>query len=153
MHPGPETLADVSPAALRRALDARRALADRPPREGIVWEGAWVRYEGAAARIRGALSGHPWSMPGYDPAEAGRLARALRAGTAGPVDLRGIRAVLTWCHRGERFAEGHWGGLPGRRHGRGGPRRPRPAGRGRGLSGVPLPPLAGPPGGCHHPPG
>ena len=52
-------------------------------------------------------AGQPWwSDTGYSPAEAGRMIaddhRIARA------SLSEIRTMLTYCVRGERFADGHW---------------------------------------------
>jgi hypothetical protein len=53
--------------------------------------------------------GHFWSDYGYDP----RTARAMLAddGLVARADLEQIKTMLTYCVRGERFCDGHWGAL------------------------------------------
>ena len=47
-----------------------------------------------------------WQDPDYDPVEAGRMLEdEFQVGQA---SLDQIRAMLTYCVRGERFTSGHW---------------------------------------------
>jgi len=49
-----------------------------------------------------------WSDYSYKPAEAGDLAHEafIRQAT-----LDEIKTILTYCVRGERFSDGHWGAM------------------------------------------
>jgi hypothetical protein len=49
-----------------------------------------------------------WSDYGYKPSEAGDLAHEafIRQAT-----LDEIKTILTYCVRGERFSDGHWGSM------------------------------------------
>lgn len=75
-----------------------------------------------------------WCDFEYVPDEAGELVRDDTA--IAVASLAQIKTMLTFCVRGERFCDGHWGGNgprgPDRRHSS----APRPtAGRGLGSSG------------------
>jgi len=48
-----------------------------------------------------------WRDYGYDPAEAGRMVRDADFVKNSSLDQ--IRTMLTFCVRGERFSDGHWG--------------------------------------------
>lgn len=50
-----------------------------------------------------------WSDHGYDPAEAGQMIRD--AGFVKASLLGQIKTMLTFCVRGERFCDGHWGAM------------------------------------------
>lgn len=54
-------------------------------------------------------AGECWMDRDYQPEEAGRMLddhEAVRT-----ADLAGIRAMLTYCVRGERFCDGHWAAM------------------------------------------
>ena len=50
-----------------------------------------------------------WSDPDYSPAVAGELLRNETA--VSNADLDTLKPLLTFCVRGERFCDGHWGAM------------------------------------------
>jgi hypothetical protein len=69
----------------------------------------WPRYEPVVEEFFRVASNECWTDYGYDPHEVGRLLmddEAVRT-----ADLAQIKAMLTYCVRGERFGEGHWGAM------------------------------------------
>lgn len=68
----------------------------------------WAEYEEAVHQFFGFASKECWMDYNYISKNIGeviydpeRVARAT---------LQQIKTMLTWCARGERFCEGHWGG-------------------------------------------
>jgi hypothetical protein len=56
------------------------------------------------------LAGQPcWCDYGYDPPAAGELVRSDEV--IGSASLAQIKTMLTFCVRGERFCDGHWGAM------------------------------------------
>lgn len=54
------------------------------------------------------LAGQPcWSDYTYDPAAAGEMVRSDE--TIATATLEQLKTMLTFCVRGERFCDGHWG--------------------------------------------
>jgi Family of unknown function (DUF6508) len=54
------------------------------------------------------LAGQPcWSDYVYDPVAAGEMVRSDEAIATATLDQ--IKTMLTFCVRGERFSDGHWG--------------------------------------------
>jgi len=69
----------------------------------------WPRYEAVVEEFFRVASSECWTDYGYDPHEAGRMLMnedAVRA-----ADLPQVKAMLTYCVRGEHFGEGHWGAM------------------------------------------
>ncbi|MBN1248123.1 MAG: hypothetical protein JXC32_10730 [Anaerolineae bacterium] len=75
----------------------------------------WVTQEGTfpypryreSVRAFFELAGLPcWSDYGYNPRRAGELVRDDQRIAA--ASLPEVRTMLTYCVRGERFADGHW---------------------------------------------
>lgn len=77
------------------------ATADRPPSL------AWPEYDRLATELRDVASRPCWTDRHYDPTTAAAML-ADRA-FVDRADLAQLRTMLTWCVRGERFCEGHWG--------------------------------------------
>jgi hypothetical protein len=50
-----------------------------------------------------------WSDVGYDPSAAGELVHSDEA--IASASLAQIKTMLTFCVRGERFCDGHWGAM------------------------------------------
>ena len=50
-----------------------------------------------------------WSDFGYDPSAAGELVHSDEA--IASASLAHIKTMLTFCVRGERFCDGHWGAI------------------------------------------
>jgi hypothetical protein len=50
-----------------------------------------------------------WCDYGYDPAEAGQMIREAEFIKSSSLDQ--IKTMLTYCVRGERFCDGHWGAM------------------------------------------
>lgn len=50
-----------------------------------------------------------WIDYGYDPAKAGQMLKDEKFVKAG--SLAQIKTMLTFCLRGERFSDGHWGAM------------------------------------------
>lgn len=65
--------------------------------------------QAAQAAFFGLLAQPPWSDPGYDPDSAIRDMEDPRR--IEDATLAGLRPLLTWCERGERFHEGHQAAL------------------------------------------
>ncbi len=56
------------------------------------------------------LAAHPpWCDRDYDPDSAGAMLDDDAAVSG--ADLDQIRSMLTYCERGERFCDGHWGAM------------------------------------------
>jgi hypothetical protein len=69
----------------------------------------YPEYEPLVEEFYRAASGECWLDRGYDPEEARKLladATAVRR-----ADLNTIKTMLTYCVRGERFCDGHWGAM------------------------------------------
>lgn len=50
-----------------------------------------------------------WCDYGYEPADAGEMVRSDEA--IASASLANIKTMLTFCVRGERFCDGHWGAM------------------------------------------
>jgi len=50
-----------------------------------------------------------WSDYGYDPVEAGQMIRDAEFIKGSSLDQ--VKTMLTYCVRGERFSDGHWGAM------------------------------------------
>lgn len=69
----------------------------------------WPEYSEVARRLFGAFSGPAWQDYGYlsrDPE-----ARMTQPGFIENATLDEIKCLMTFCVRGERFCDGHWGGM------------------------------------------
>lgn len=53
------------------------------------------------------VSSEGWLDPGYDPAQAKSMLEDERRVRTATLDE--IKTMLTFCVRGERFSDGHWG--------------------------------------------
>jgi hypothetical protein len=69
----------------------------------------WPEYDDAVSRFFQAASASCWNDPDYNPAEAGNLLRD--EATVSKADLDTLKTLLTFCVRGERFCDGHWGAM------------------------------------------
>jgi hypothetical protein len=69
----------------------------------------WPRYDATVTRFFEAAGQDCWMDFDYVPVEAGRMledhALVRRA------SFNEIKTMLTYCVRGERFGEGHWGAM------------------------------------------
>lgn len=69
----------------------------------------WPRYEAVVTEFFEAAGQDCWMDFDYVPEEAGRMLedqdRVRRA------SLGEIKSMLTYCVRGERFCDGHWGAM------------------------------------------
>jgi hypothetical protein len=66
-----------------------------------------LHYQPLVVEFFNLLAQECWLDHDYDPAEAYRvLTDPQQLKTA---DLAKLRSLFTWCLRGERFCEGHWG--------------------------------------------
>ena len=74
----------------------------------------WPRYEAVVEEFFRVASSECWTDYGYDPHAAGRLLENEDA--VRDADLPQIKAMLTYCVRGERFGEGHWAAMVENRH-------------------------------------
>jgi hypothetical protein len=50
-----------------------------------------------------------WCDYGYDPVETGQMIRDAEFIKSSSLDQ--IKTMLTYCVRGERFSDGHWGAM------------------------------------------
>ena len=108
----------------RREIDELLAFLPRLTAEGFApvrdWGGGdiqadgayvmpWPRYDPVVSRFFEAAGQDCWMDFNYVPEEAGRMledpALVRRAG------INEIKTMLTYCVRGERFSEGHWGAM------------------------------------------
>jgi hypothetical protein len=69
----------------------------------------WPEYDDAVDGFFRAASAECWCDRNYDPAEAARMLD--NAELVAGADLAQIRTMLTYCVRGERFCDGHWGAM------------------------------------------
>src|SRR5680860_1346018 len=67
----------------------------------------WPEYVDVVEEFSQAAARECWCDYSYDPGEAGRMLEdhdVVRT-----ADLSQIKTMLTYCLRGERFCDGHWG--------------------------------------------
>jgi hypothetical protein len=69
----------------------------------------WPVYDRVVKEFFEAAGQACWNDAGYVPIEAGRLLEDESFVRRASVDE--IRTMLTYCVRGERFSEGHWGAM------------------------------------------
>jgi hypothetical protein len=67
----------------------------------------WPEYEPIVVEFFRVASGECWSDYEYNPEEARRMLEDEEA--VKTADLDQIKTMLTYCVRGERFCDGHWG--------------------------------------------
>ena len=67
----------------------------------------WPTYDPVVEEFFRLAGAECWTDHDYEPAEAGRMLED--EGLVGAADLPQIRTMLTYCVRGERFCDGHWG--------------------------------------------
>ena len=67
----------------------------------------WPEYEEIVEEFFRVASGECWSDHEYRPDEAGRMLRDHNA--VKNATLSQVKTMLTYCVRGERFCDGHWG--------------------------------------------
>jgi hypothetical protein len=113
-----------SKAPTTREIDELLAFLPRLAADGFVpvreWGGGekdakgvyvmpWPRYDAIVDRFFEAAGQDCWMDCDYVPQEAGRMledhAAVLRA------SINEIKTMLTYCVRGERFCDGHWGAM------------------------------------------
>lgn len=100
------------------AILAYLPIFDAPGFEPIVrWNGGrdeatqvitfpWPTYEPSVEAFFDALSKEYWRDGSYDVETTSRMIRDPER--IGHASLEEIRAMLTFCARGERFCDGHW---------------------------------------------
>lgn len=67
----------------------------------------WAEYEDSVTQFFGAAAGTCWSDHDYASKHIGKVINdPSRVASA---TLEEIKSMLTWCVRGERFCDGHWG--------------------------------------------
>jgi len=69
----------------------------------------WPVYEEAVEEFFKVASSEYWTDYGYSPQLAGAMLENYEF--VASADLAEIRTMLTYCVRGERFGEGHWGAM------------------------------------------
>lgn len=69
----------------------------------------YPEYDPIVSRFYEAASAEAWRDEQYNPEEAQRMI-AEPSKIAG-ASLEEIRSLLTYCARGERFADGHWAAM------------------------------------------
>ena len=69
----------------------------------------WPRYDAMVSRFFEAAGQDCWDDCDYVPVEAGRMLADEELVRRASLDE--IRTMLTYCVRGERFGEGHWGAM------------------------------------------
>lgn len=78
------------------------------------WQGGrgslpWPDYEPVVKDFFRAASAPCWCDYDYNPSEAGEMIRD--EALIQQASLAQIRTMLTFCVRGERFSDGHWGAM------------------------------------------
>ncbi|RME73290.1 MAG: hypothetical protein D6784_12140 [Chloroflexi bacterium] len=76
------------------------------PQEGTM---PYPEYEAVVEAFFRAAGKECWIDYSYDPAEAGRMLRD--EAFIKTANLEQIKTMLTYCVRGERFSDGHWGAM------------------------------------------
>ncbi len=74
-------------------------------RDGVL-QLPWPVYHPLVVEFFGLLGADAWLDRTYDPSAAARMLAA--EGLVERASLEQIRTMLTYCVRGERFADGHW---------------------------------------------
>jgi hypothetical protein len=69
----------------------------------------WPVYDEVVEELFEAAGQDCWNDPDYAPIEAGRMLEDHALMRRASLDE--IRTMLTYCVRGERFSEGHWGAV------------------------------------------
>ena len=69
----------------------------------------WPEYHEVVEEFSRVASGECWSDYDYRPDEAGRMLE--KDDVIRTADLDQIKTMLTYCVRGERFCDGHWGAM------------------------------------------
>ena len=69
----------------------------------------WPEYEDVVKRFFEVAGQDCWMDFNYDPFEAGRM--LVDPALLRRASLPEIKTMLTYCVRGERFSEGHWGAM------------------------------------------
>jgi hypothetical protein len=69
----------------------------------------WPRYDAIVTRFFEAAGQDCWMDFDYVPVEAGRMLEDPALVRRASIDE--IKTMLTYCVRGERFSEGHWGAM------------------------------------------
>ncbi len=77
--------------------------------EGELATMPWPEYEEHVVEFFRIASSECWSDHGYRPVDAGRM--LSDADVVKNADLAKIKTMLTFCVRGERFCDGHWGAM------------------------------------------
>jgi len=79
------------------------------PNEDGVLTMPWPEYDEVVEQFFRAASRECWRNYGYSPGEAARM--LATEGLIEAADLAQIKTMLTYCVRGERFCDGHWGAM------------------------------------------
>lgn len=69
----------------------------------------WPEYEEAVVRFFDAAARGCWSDPKYTSKNVAEMIRDPQRVASATLDE--IKTMLTWCVRGERFRDGHWGSV------------------------------------------
>jgi hypothetical protein len=69
----------------------------------------WPKYDAIVSRFFEAAGQDCWMDFDYVPEEAGRMLEDPALVQRASIDQ--IRTMLTYCVRGERFCDGHWGAM------------------------------------------
>ena len=69
----------------------------------------WPEYDEVVEEFFRVASSECWSDYDYRPEEAGRMLE--NDDVTKTADLAQIKTMLTYCVRGERFCDGHWGAM------------------------------------------
>ena len=69
----------------------------------------WPSYAPVVGEFFSAASADCWSARDYDPIHSSKMLKNHEQVAA--ASLREVRSMLTFCVRGERFCDGHWGAM------------------------------------------
>jgi len=77
-----------------------------PGDDGII-QWPWPEYDETVLQFFSIVESEFWTDPNYTSQNVWQLLRENES-VIESADIDLLKSILTWCARGERFAEGHW---------------------------------------------
>lgn len=106
-----------TPADIKALLSYLPMLCGEEGKEILTWKGgtpnkdglisSWPEYAPAVEEFFSAASSPCWSDHHYDAAQCSEM--LSHHGRVFSASLQEVKSMLTYCVRGERFCDGHWG--------------------------------------------
>lgn len=78
--------------------------------EDVIIRWPWPEYDEAVLQFFRIVESECWTDPNYVSKGIGRLLNE-NPELIESADIDLLKSVMTWCVRGERFSEGHWGSV------------------------------------------